>query len=176
MGSKGLIHIYTGNGKGKTTAAIGLCFRAAGHGLSCAIIQFLKGRETGEKVSCTLTNPPVLFEQYGSENFVLGSNPEIFEVQRELSHKGLARARELLTGKEFHIVVLDEIITLPGLNICGYEKIIDIMNIGRGSTELVLTGRGANDELIRAADLVTEMKEVKHYYNSGTGARKGIEY
>ncbi|HPS56567.1 MAG TPA: cob(I)yrinic acid a,c-diamide adenosyltransferase [Spirochaetota bacterium] len=172
----GLIHIYTGNGKGKTTAALGLCFRATGHGYRCAFIQFLKARDTGEKYSCAKTDPVIIFEQYGTEDFVRGENSESAEKQKAHIERGLARAREVIGGGEFDVVVLDEIITLPLLKICGEERIIQLMELDRGKTELVLTGRGAGGELIRRADLVTEMKEIRHYYSSGVPARKGIEY
>ena len=172
----GLIHIYTGNGKGKTTAALGLCLRAAGYGYRCAFLQFLKGRETGEKFSCAKTEPAILFEQYGTEDFIYSINSEQAEKQKSRTVKGIEHARELLTCGLFNIVVLDEIIILPALNILGEEKIIQLMDLSRGETELVLTGRGAGEELIRRADLVTEMREIKHYYHSGVNARKGIEY
>ncbi len=174
--SRGFVHIYTGKGKGKTTAALGLCFRAAGHGLRCAFIQFLKGRETGEMFSCERINPVIIFEQYGYEEFVIRETSEASEKQRVLAEKGFARAQELISDGKFDIIVLDEIITLPLLKICGEERIVHLLEIDRGKTELVLTGRGASDELIRRADLVTEMKEIRHYFASGVPARKGIEY
>lgn len=174
--SAGHIHIYTGNGKGKTTAAIGLCFRAAGYGYRCAFIQFLKGRATGEMYSCARIDPAIIFEQYGAEDFILGRNDELSGKHKSLAEKGIARAREVISCGEFDVVVLDEILTLPVLNICGEDRIIQLMEIERGGTELILTGRGAGDELIRRADLVTEMKEIRHYYTSGVQARKGIEY
>ena len=88
----------------------------------------------------------------------------------------MARAAEILESGGYDIVVLDEIITLPALKLCGVERIIRIMEIERGKTELVLTGRGAVEELVRRADLVTEMNEIRHYYNAGVQARKGIEF
>lgn len=176
MEGMGLVHIYTGSGKGKTTAALGLCFRAAGHGFRCVFIQFLKKRETGEMYSCRAIKPEIMFEQYGTENFVTGNNVETADRQRMEAEKGLARAAEILESGVFDIVVLDEIITLPVLKLCGVEKITRIMEIERGKTELVLTGRGAAEELVRRADLVTEMNEIRHYYNAGVQARKGIEF
>lgn len=172
----GLVHIYTGNGKGKTTAALGLCFRAAGYGYRCAFLQFLKGRATGEMYSCARIDPPIMFEQYGSEDFVLGEPGDDGGQHKAYAERGIARAREVISRGEFDIVVLDEIITLPVLGICNEEKVIQLMEIERGGTELILTGRGAGDKLIRRADLVTEMKEIRHYFTSGVQARKGIEY
>lgn len=172
----GLVHIYTGDGKGKTTAALGLCFRAAGYGYSCAIIQFLKGRETGEKFSCARMDPAIVFEQYGTEDFVFNESSETAEKQKACAEQGIERAREIILSGRFDLVVLDEIVTLPALKICNEEKVIQLVELKRGGTELVLTGRGAGGELLRRADLVTEMKEVRHYYSSGVHARKGIEY
>ena len=176
MDSRGLVHIYTGSGKGKTTAALGLCFRAAGHGFRCAFIQFLKKRKTGEMYSCSAIKPEILFEQFGTGNFISQNNTEAFEQQRVEAEKGLARAKEILDSRKFDIVVLDEIISLPVFKICNEERIIRLMEHERGMTELVLTGRGATDEMFWRADLVTEMREIKHYYSSGIQARKGIEY
>jgi len=172
----GLIHVYTGNGKGKTTAALGLCFRAAGYGLRCGFIQFLKGRETGEMFSCARTDPPILFEQFGTEDFVFDGESGAAEEQKVCAQRGIRRAHDLISAGRLDIIVLDEIITLTFLRIFTETEIIQLMELDRGKTELVLTGRGAGDELIRRADLVTEMKEVKHYYTSGVAARKGIEY
>jgi len=174
--SKGLVHIYTGNGKGKTTAALGLCVRASGHGLKCAFIQFLKARETGEISACLRLSPPVLFEQYGAADFISEGNTDAAEKHRFAADAGLSRSREILESGEFDLVVLDEIITLPLFHVAEVEQIIELIRKDRGRTELVLTGRGAEERLVELADLVTEMKEIKHYYTRGIQARKGIEY
>ncbi|NLV66254.1 MAG: cob(I)yrinic acid a,c-diamide adenosyltransferase [Spirochaetes bacterium] len=173
---RGLVHIYTGNGKGKTTAALGLCFRAAGYGYRCAFLQFLKGRETGEMFSCAKTDPAIIFEQYGTGDFLFDHTGQNTTRHKSSAEKGIDRAFEIVACAKFDIVVLDEIITLPSLQICSLDRVIQLMQTERGRTELVLTGRGAGEELIRHADLVTEMKEIKHYFNSGVPARRGIEY
>lgn len=176
MVQKGLIHIYTGNGKGKTTAALGLCFRAAGWGIRSAFIQFMKGQDTGEIHAAEKLIDLMIFEQYGSSGFIKNKNSESFREHLITTIKGLARAEELLKEKRYSIIVLDEILTLPQFGLLPVEKIVELIDIKPAEVELVLTGRGAAPELIRRADLVTEMREIKHYYSSGVIARKGIEY
>ncbi|HNX22411.1 MAG TPA: cob(I)yrinic acid a,c-diamide adenosyltransferase [Spirochaetota bacterium] len=176
MVQKGLIHIYTGSGKGKTTTALGLCFRAAGWGIRSAFIQFMKGQETGELFSAEKLKDIMIFEQYGSCSFIKDKNSSAFREHLVTAEKGFARAGELLKEKRFSIVVLDEILTLPQFGLLPENKIIELIEMKPEEVELILTGRGATPELIRHADLVTEMKEIKHYYSSGVIARKGIEY
>jgi cob(I)alamin adenosyltransferase len=173
---KGLIHIYTGSGKGKTTAALGLCFRAAGWGIRSAFIQFMKGRDTGEIHAAEKLSDHMIFEQYGSSGFIKDKNSESFREHLVKTVKGLTRAEELLKEKRYSIIVLDEILTLPQFGLLPEEKIIELIDMKPAEVELILTGRGAAEELIRRADLVTEMREIKHYYSSGVIARKGIEY
>ncbi len=175
MAEKGYIHIYTGNGKGKTTAALGLCFRAAGRGISSAFLQFMKGQETGELAASRMINSLIMIEQYGSSKLLLGNNPGVFEEHRSEAMKGIARAMEILEAGEYRIVVLDEILNLLSFKIIDLQTIIDLIKARTEPVELILTGRGAPDELMRLADLVTEMKEIKHYYTSGVKARRGIE-
>lgn len=176
MVQRGLIHIYTGNGKGKTTAALGLCFRAAGWGIRSAFIQFMKGQDTGEFHAAEKISSLMLFEQYGSSSFVKDRKSPSYREHLAGTSKGMARAGELLRERRYSIVVLDEILTLPLFGLIPEEKIIELIEMKPPETELILTGRGATGELIDRADLVTEMKEIKHYYSSGTIARKGIEY
>ncbi len=176
MVQNGLIHIYTGTGKGKTTAALGLCFRAAGWGIRSAFIQFMKGQDTGEIHAAELFKELMIFEQYGSSGFVKDKSSSSYREHLVTTVKGLARTEELLKEKRFSIIVLDEILTLPQFGLLPEKKIIDLIEMKPETTELILTGRGATPELIRRADLVTEMREVKHYYSSGVIARKGIEY
>ncbi|HPF06686.1 MAG TPA: cob(I)yrinic acid a,c-diamide adenosyltransferase [Spirochaetota bacterium] len=176
MIEKGYIHIYTGNGKGKTTAALGLCFRAAGCGIKSAFIQFMKGQETGELAAAKMTGSMITIEQYGSPKLLTDNNPAIFEEHKSEALKGYARAVDLTRGDEFRIIVLDEILNLLNFKLIELPAIIKLIKAKPEHMELVLTGRGAPEELVRLADLVTEMKEVKHYYMSGVKARKGIEF
>ena len=176
MSEKGCIHIYTGNGKGKTTAALGLCFRAAGCGIKSAFIQFMKGQETGELAAARMMNSMIRIEQYGSPKLIVNNNQKIFEEHRSEAAKGYSRAEELIRQNEFRIIVLDEILNLLNFRLIDLQKIIDLVKAKPEPMELILTGRGAPDELVRLADLVTEMREIKHYYNSGVKARRGIEF
>jgi cob(I)alamin adenosyltransferase len=175
MNEKGFIHIYTGTGKGKTTAALGLCFRASGWGFESAFIQFMKGRETGELFAAKKFMTAMLFEQYGSEKFINKENLSDMSEHKIFADKGINRAKELLLSDRYRIIVLDEILNLLEFELITEEKILELMNI-KGERELILTGRGATDQLIKRADLVTEMKEIKHYYTQGIISRQGIEY
>lgn len=176
MVQKGLVHIYTGNGKGKTTAALGLCFRASGWNIRSAFIQFMKGRETGEIHAAEKLKNLIVFEQYGSTGFITERNSIFFREHLSLAEKGLVRAAEILKENRISIVVLDEILTLPLFGLVPEFKIMELIDLKPEGVELILTGRGATPDLIARADLVTEMKEIKHYYSTGVVAREGIEY
>jgi len=174
MISKGYTHLYTGNGKGKTSAALGLAFRAAGSGLRSAVIQFMKGQPSGEIDAAEKLGGLVVIEQYGSDRFCRPDDGSLKE-HREHALRGLDRARAVLADGGYSIVILDEIITAAKFGIISDEDIIAIIRSKPEAVELVLTGRGASDELIAHADLVTEMREIKHYYQNGVTPRKGIE-
>ena len=174
MIGKGYTHIYTGPGKGKTSAALGLAFRAAGSGLKSVIIQFMKGLPTGELEAASRTGGLITIERYGSERFCRPDDGS-FEEHRDHAVRGLERAAEVIAGGAYAIVVLDEIVTAMTFGLVPEEDIIRLIESRPEGTELVLTGRGATDGLISRADLVTEMREIKHYYRSGVPPRKGIE-
>jgi cob(I)alamin adenosyltransferase len=174
MLSKGYIHIYTGNGKGKTSAALGLAFRASGSGLRSIIIQFMKGLPTGEIEAASKTGGLITIERYGSRRFCRPDDGS-FEEHRNYTLEGYGRARQVIDGALFDIVILDEIITAVKFGLVSDDDILALCDARRDATELVLTGRGASDALIRRANLVTEMKEIKHYYHAGVAPRKGIE-
>ena len=174
-----MIQVYTGNGKGKTTASLGLTLRALGQGMRVCIIQFLKHPKNayGEhKVLKFLKEQgyPVCIEQYGSPHFVF--KDRVKDSDRELALKGLARAREVLRGNDFDLVILDEVNVAVELGVLKKEDLLGLLDIDSGEKEVVFTGRYAPTELIDRADLVTEMCEVKHYYTKGVSARKGIEF
>ena len=175
MKTKGLVHIYTGSGKGKTTAALGLCVRAAGWGFESAFIQFMKGQESGELIAAKKFIGNILFEQYGSEKFINKKNSSELSEHKIFADRGIDRAKELLLSDSYKIIVLDEILNLLEYKLITEDKILELMEM-KGESELILTGRGATDQLIKRADLVTEMKEIKHYYTQGILGRKGIEY
>lgn len=173
--SRGLVQIYTGNGKGKTTAALGLALRAAGHGIKTYIGQFMKGHSYGETKGSRLLSPYVKIERYGKKGFIhVKDQPESEDVR--LAKRGLQKARMALLSGEYGIVVLDEAVTAVFFNLLTVDEILELIKIKPKRVELVLTGRYAPQALIEEADLVTEMKEVKHPYQAGIKARRGIEF
>lgn len=168
----GYVHVYTGNGKGKTTAALGLALRAICAGKKIYIGQFIKGMHYSE-LDAVKYLPNLVIEQYGRGCFICGKPTE---EDIKLARNGLKRAREILNGQTFDIVILDEI------NVAIFYKLLDVVEVLELITnrprdvELILTGRYAPKEVVEMADLVTEMVEVKHYYRQGVPARKGIEF
>lgn len=173
MTEQGYIHIYTGNGKGKTTAAFGLALRAVGAGKKVFIAQFIKGKPYAEIDAVRQYLPAITIKQYGLDCFI-----EKLPTQADIdaARHGLQEVLGILAGQQYDVVVLDE------LTIALYYKLFDVQDVLPAlirkpiSTEIIITGRYAPQELIDCADLVTEMKEVKHYYTKGVEARKGIEY
>jgi cob(I)alamin adenosyltransferase len=174
MFKKGYVQLYTGNGKGKTTASLGLTLRAAGAGLKSIVIQFMKGQHYSELDAVPLLDGRLTIEQYGSGKFCRPENNN-FTEHLELAKKGYKRAKEVLEEGKYKIVVLDEIVTTLGFKLLSVEEIIGLIDLKPEDLELIITGRGAPEELIERCDLVTEMKEIKHYYTEGIMARKGIE-
>lgn len=171
---KGYVQIYTGNGKGKTTAALGLALRAAGHGLRTYFVQFMKGQSYGELEAVQRLGGLVTIEQYGHAQFCRMTDPPApRDVER--ARAACARVEEILSGKICDILVADEIITAMAFGLISEENILAIIAKKPAGLELVLTGRGATAALIEAADLVTEMQDIRHYYSKGVLARKGIE-
>ncbi len=175
MQSKAYVHLYTGHGKGKTTAALGLALRAAGHGMRSIIIQFMKGQHYGELNAAKMLDGLITIEQHGSAAFCRPDG-ENAEEHRRFAREALDRSREALYGGSYPLVVLDEIVTAHLFKLIRLDEIMGLLKGRPAGVELVLTGRGAPKELIDACDLVTEMLEVKHYFSSGVDARSGIEY
>ncbi|NPV89762.1 MAG: cob(I)yrinic acid a,c-diamide adenosyltransferase [Firmicutes bacterium] len=171
---KGYVQVYTGNGKGKTTAALGLAFRAMGRGMKTYIGQFMKGQKYGELVSAGLCGPFITIEQYGKDTFIHVKNPPNEEDIR-MAHEGLDKAKKAMLSGEYDIVVFDEINTSHWFNLISVEEMLDVIRSKPDGVEIVFTGRYAPAGVIEAADLVTEMVEVKHYYQQGVPARDGIE-
>jgi cob(I)alamin adenosyltransferase len=170
---RGLVEVYTGDGRGKTTAAIGLAFRAVGHGLRVHIIQFMKGDESyGEFKSCS-AHPLIEIEQFGRREFVNPKEPSTVDV--ELAARGMARAREVLVAGTADLVVLDELNVAVGFGLVRMEDVMALVKAKPEHVELLITGRMAPPELIERADLVTEMREVKHPFSEGVMAREGID-
>lgn len=167
------VQVYTGNGKGKTTAAFGLALRAAGRGKLVKIVQFLKGMDTGEIFAVRSVNNIEVKRVSECKKFF---NTMTEEEKREIRDDACAVLPVIKgwLGKDA-LLILDESLSALGCGILKKEELFDIID-NRGKTEIVLTGRDAPDYIIGKADLVTEMKEIKHYYNEGIQAREGIEY
>ncbi|ODN30523.1 cob(I)yrinic acid a,c-diamide adenosyltransferase [Fervidobacterium thailandense] len=168
----GYVHVYTGNGKGKTTAALGLALRAICAGKKVYIGQFIKGMHYSE-LEAVKYLPNLLIEQYGRGCFIRGKPTE---EDVKLAHTGLKRVREILESNAFDIVILDEINVALFYRLLDVSEVLELIANRPHDVELILTGRYAPKEIIEVADLVTEMVEVKHYYQQGVVARKGIEF
>lgn len=200
----GLTHVYTGDGKGKTTAGMGLLTRAVGQGCKVFCVQYMKGGAyTGEMVAAKNFLPNFSFEQHGRHCIkeqkqlkLLGfdSGIEYFdyvrddiecgtcrwcflndELQKKYVSEAYTKSEEVLKG-EYNVVLLDEIITAVQFGFLTSEQVITLIKNKHEDTELILTGRGATEEIMQAADYVTEMKQIKHPFNKGTYARRAIEY
>ena len=169
--SKGLIHVYTGDGKGKTTAALGLAMRAAGQGMKVAFIQFLKGLPCGEHLFVNQHNPFEIVQISVGDSFKKSKEQASHEAQQTLDYA----EHEILSGK-YDLVVLDEIFIALNQGLITVKQVLELLDSKPASVELVLTGRKAPPEIIQRADLVTEMLMIKHPFNEGTDARRGIEY
>ncbi len=170
---KGFIHVYTGNGKGKTTAAFGLALRAAGAGMKVFIGQFIKGKTYNENIAISLYLKNITVQQFGLGCFIVNS-PTDDDIRA--AGKGLDKMSKIIEAGEHDLVILDEVNIALYYKLIDVNQLIEIMKNKPDHVELVLTGRYAPQEIIDMADLVTEMKEVKHYYQQGIEARKGIEY
>jgi cob(I)alamin adenosyltransferase len=171
---KGYIHIYTGNGKGKTTAALGLALRAAGSGLRTCVVQFMKGQRYGELDAAHFSDGLIAIEQFGHPTFcTFGSEPDPADVER--AEAALKRIHELMDAGSCDILVADEMATACLFRLITEDDVLRVMQEKPDGMELVITGRGATERMMEAADLVTEMREVKHYYAKGVNARDGIE-
>jgi cob(I)alamin adenosyltransferase len=170
---RGQVQIYTGNGKGKTTAALGLAFRAVGRGLRVCMIQFMKGGGPyGEHLAAEKLAPLLTIIPTGRPGWVNRENPDPEDMR--LAHEALKRAQAALDGS-YDLVILDEVNGAVGFGLLTVDEVLALLAQRPDKVELVLTGRNADDRLIAAADLVTEMREVKHYYRSGVSSRVGIE-
>ena len=170
--SKGCVQVYTGDGKGKTTAALGLALRASGSGLCTYIGQFMKGQVYGE-VAALDHFPLITIEQYGDPKCI--RREEVTSQHIAEAKRGLERARKALLSGDYDIVVLDEINVAIWFGLLDVQEVLALLAQRPSAVEVVLTGRRAPTELIACADLVTEMREVKHYYQQGVTARRGIE-
>jgi len=172
--AKGLVQVYTGNGKGKTTASLGLVFRALGHGFRVHVMQFMKGQTIyGELESAKRFSDCLTIEQVGRPHFVKQGKQT--QSDREMAREAFSRAQALISRGDYDLVVLDELNCAVEFDLVELEAVKEMIRTKPVHTELVITGRNAHPQIIELADLVTEMREIKHYYNNGQPARTGIE-
>jgi len=194
MSNKGYVQVYTGNGKGKTTAAIGLALRALGAGKRVLFLQFMKTKSYSEHKILPELSPDLHVETLGKPFFVIqkeAMSPEELAKWRkqavifppgqppaeyvDLVKKGLDLARDAVSSGEYQVVVLDELVVALHFGLSTWQDVLSLLESRGDGVELILTGRNAPPELLEYADLVTEMREVKHYYTQGVEARRGIE-
>ncbi|MGQ9810067.1 MAG: cob(I)yrinic acid a,c-diamide adenosyltransferase [bacterium] len=171
---RGTVQVYTGNGKGKTTAAIGQAIRACGHGLKVVMIQFMKGSKSYGEVMIAPRIPNFEVFQFGSPAFVERGNPS--EEDLRLARMGMDFARKVIAEGKYDIVILDEINCAIDYSLVNSSEVLELVMGKPERMELILTGRYAPEEVLEIADLVTEMREVKHHYQAGIGVREGIEF
>lgn len=172
MNPQGLIQVYTGDGKGKTTAALGLALRAVGQGMRAIIIQFIKGDHTcGEHLFATQYRPFEIVQLSTKSSF-----NQTLEELKSTTEQSFALAEKTIINGNYDIVILDEIFVAMNKGLISTEQVLSLMSKKPEPVELILTGRGAPKEVIRRVDLVTEMTGVRHPFTRGITARKGIEY
>ena len=172
--TKGTIQVYTGNGKGKTTASLGLALRAMGHGQKVFMIQFMKGsKRYGEiQIAASLKNLTIL--QCGRDCFVNRADPDPKDIR--LAQNGLLKAKEIIQSRKYDLVILDEINVAMDFKLIAVKDVMKMLREKPKEVELVLTGRGAPRRIRELADLVSSVREVKHHYSKGVKARKGVEF
>lgn len=170
----GLVQVYTGEGKGKTTCAFGLALRAVGQGFQVYLIQFLKGQETGELRAARRLAPELSVAGFGRPGLVNLKNPAPEDL--DLARQALDLARRVIAAGDHDLVILDEINVALAYNLIPLNEVVEMVRQRPPWVEVVLTGRGAPPEILESADLVTEMVPVKHYWEAGIKARRGIEW
>lgn len=171
---RGYIQVYTGDGKGKTTAALGLALRAVGHGLKVYIGQFLKGQMYGELQSIKKLSPDIKIEQFGRKGFIhVTKDPDEEDIRR--AKRGLKKCLDAMLSQKYSIIILDEINVAVYFNLLSEKEVLEFLSQKPEGIEVILTGRYAPTAFQKKADLVTIMKNKKHYYQKGIKAREGIE-
>ncbi|MGE5577566.1 MAG: cob(I)yrinic acid a,c-diamide adenosyltransferase [Syntrophothermus sp.] len=171
---RGLVLVYTGDGKGKTTAALGLGVRAVGHGSRVLMIQFMKGSPSYGEVKATGLLPDFKVIQFGLETFVNKAHPSKTDIDE--AQAGWARAKKALEDKECDLLILDEANVAVDYGLISLAQLLELIDLKPAEMDLVITGRGAHPEVIARADLVSEVREIKHHYRAGVKAREGIEF
>lgn len=171
--SQGLVQIYTGDGKGKTTAALGLALRACGHGMKVYMIQFMKGDINYGELAASQNLPNLKIVQFGRSTFVNRENPAKEDI--DLAQLALEHANVIIQEGEYDLVILDELNVAIDFKLVSIEDVIELIESKPKNVEIIITGRNAKSEIIDRAHLVTNMRKVKHYYDQGISARKGFE-
>ena len=171
---KGLVQVYTGNGKGKTTAAFGQALRAIGQGYRVCIIQFMKGRKYGECLAAEKHLPNLTIHLCGLDSFVMRENPSPLDI--ELAHTGFDLARKAIASGAYDMVIMDELNVAVDFKLIPLDDVVDLIRSKPAGVDLILTGRSAAPEVISLADTVSEIREIRHHYQAGIKERAGIEY
>jgi cob(I)alamin adenosyltransferase len=171
---RGLVQVYTGNGKGKTTAAFGQALRAVGQGYRVCVIQFMKGRKYGELLAAEKHLPDLTVHLSGLDSFVMRENPSPLDI--ELARSGLELARQAIASGDYDMVILDELNVAADFKLIPIDYIVGLIKGKPAALDLITTGRYAPPEIIALADTVSEIREVRHHYNAGIKDRAGIEY
>ena len=174
MKDYGLLQVYTGSGKGKTTAALGVALRAAGRGAKTVMLSFLKDDPDYGEAMAAQYLPHFLLRQVGRDAFVNFHNPDPIDLK--MVRKGWEEAKKILIEDTADLLILDELNIVLATGMLPLEEVIDFLKKYKGKTEIITTGRGAPEELIDIADLVTERQEIKHYFHKGVSSRDGIDH
>jgi cob(I)alamin adenosyltransferase len=171
---RGLVIVITGNGKGKTTSALGQALRAVGQGYKVLIVQFMKGRKYGEFIAAEKHLPRLTILRFGLDSFVMRDNPAAVDI--ELALQGFEFAKKAIASGKYNMVILDEINVAVDFKLIDLKQVVEMIKNKPTALDLILTGRYAAKEIIRLADTVSEVKEIKHHYAAGIKDRAGIEY
>lgn len=174
MKKTGLLQVYTGDGKGKTTASLGLAFRAIGHGMKVCMVQFMKNSDIYGEVLLAKNMPGLTIIPVGRHEFVNLKNPE--EIDVRLARDGWKKTKEIIKSQQYDIVILDEINVALACGLLDEKTVVEFLASEKGNTEIVATGCWAPQSLLDAADLVTEMKNIRHPYAKGIDSREGIDH
>ncbi len=173
---KGLLQIYTGNGKGKSTAALGQAIRAIGHGKRVLIIHFMKGWPGYGEIAAAKNIEGLTIKQFGREDYFDPDHPEEIDLQKAKEAMALARSALLSDEVEYDMIALDELCLAVAWKLLTLEDVLALLEKRNPELEVIITGREAPKELLDIADLITEMKEVRHHFNSGVEGRAGVEF
>ncbi len=171
---QGLVMVYTGDGKGKTTAALGLAMRAMGHGKRVYFLQFMKGSKEYGEVQLAPQLPLLTLVQSGLESFVIKGNPSQEDLR--LARAGLELAKQAVNSGSYDLVVLDEVNIALDYELFPLQEVLQLIKHKPGQLDLVLTGRYVPEAVLAVADMISEVREVRHHYASGVEARAGIEF